>query len=298
MLNAHDLFALGAAACWATGAMLSVEPSRHLGAFAFTRLRMLLVSIMLWSVVAYTGGWRTLPLESVGWVGLSGLVGIFVGDTAMFAAMNRLGPRRSGVLFATHAVFSALLGFWLLNERMSVQATIGAGLTVAGVMSAIVLGRRKEETDDWEVDRGHIGAGVVLGLLAAFCQALSSLLVKPVLQGAVDPVAASAVRVSVACAAQFVLLWSGFAASRPQAAPTLRVVGLTAINGFLAMGVGMTLVLLALKGGDLGMVAVLSSVTPVLVLPLLWLRVGRPPAPGAWLGAALTVLGTALVLLR
>jgi hypothetical protein len=35
---------------------------------------------------------------------LSGLIGIFIGDTALFACMNRLGPRRSGVLFATHAI--------------------------------------------------------------------------------------------------------------------------------------------------------------------------------------------------
>lgn len=33
-------------------------------------------------------------------------------------------------------------------------------------------------------------------------------------------------------------------------------------------------------------------------LPLLWWRMGRAPAQGAWLGAGLTVLGTVLVLLR
>jgi uncharacterized membrane protein len=53
-----------------------------------------------------------------------------------------------------------------------------------------------------------------------------------------------------------------------------------------------------LKKGDVGMVAILSSVSPVLVLPLLWLRLGRAPALGAWLGAALTVVGTVLILLR
>jgi drug/metabolite transporter (DMT)-like permease len=64
------------------------------------------------------------------------------------------------------------------------------------------------------------------------------------------------------------------------------------------MGVGMSLILLALKHGNVGLVAILSSVTPVLVLPLLWLRLKRAPAPGAWLGAGFAVLGTALVLLR
>jgi len=56
--------------------------------------------------------------------------------------------------------------------------------------------------------------------------------------------------------------------------------------------------MLALQHGDVGMVGILSSVTPVLVLPLLWFHLRRAPARGAWLGAGLTVLGTALVLLR
>ena len=298
MLASYDLMALGAAACWAVGSILSVSPSRYLGAFAFTRWRMLMVALMLWAVTLVTGNWRSLPLDSWGVMAASGLIGIFVGDTALFAAMNRLGPRRSGVLFATHAVFSALLGFWLLGERMNAQAAWGGVLTMAGVMIAILLGRNKEDEHAWEADRGHVGAGVALGLLAALCQALGSLIVKPAMGADVDPIAASAVRVSVACSAHFVLLLAGFPSARAQQAPTRRVLAQTALNGFIAMGVGMTLILLALKMGDVGMVAILSSVSPVLVLPLLWLRLGRAPAIGAWLGASLTVIGTVLILSR
>ena len=294
----YDLMALGAAACWALSSILSVSPARHLGAFAFTRWRMLLVALMLWAVTLATGSWRSVAPPSWGVLALSGLIGIFIGDTALFAAMNRLGPRRAGVLFATHAVFSAWLGLWLLGERMSLQAALGAGLTLSGVMTAILLGRHKEESHAWESDRGHVGLGVALGLLAALCQAASSVIVKPVMGAEVDPVAASAVRVTVACGVHFILLWLGFSVARAHQAPTLRVLAQTALNGFIGMGVGMTLILLALKKGDVGMVAILSSVSPVLVLPLLWLRLGRAPAPAAWLGAALTVVGTVLILLR
>ena len=298
MLASYDLLALGAAVCWAGASLISVSPSRHLGAFAFTRWRMLIVALMLWAVTLAGGGWRSLQPDSWSVMALSGLIGIFVGDTALFAAMNRLGPRRSGVLFATHAMFSALLGFWLLGERMSLQATWGSALTMAGVMSAILLGRDKDDKHAWEADRGHVGLGLALGLLAALCQAVGSLIAKPMMSGDLDPIAASAVRVSVACSAHFILLWLGFPVARALQTPTLRVLAQTALNGFIAMGVGMTLVLLALKGGDIGMVAILSSVSPVLLLPLLWLRLGRAPAPGAWLGAGLTVLGTTLILLR
>ncbi|PIZ23050.1 MAG: EamA family transporter, partial [Comamonadaceae bacterium CG_4_10_14_0_8_um_filter_57_29] len=286
------------AVCWAVGSVMSVAPSRHLGAFAFTRWRMLMVAFMLWAVVAVNGSWHSFDVHAWGVMAVSGLVGIFIGDTALFSAINRLGPRRAGVLFATHAAFSAALGFIWLGERMSLQAFLGAVLTLAGVMLAIVLGRHKNETHAWEADHGHIGLGVALALVAALCQAVGSLIAKPVMATQVDPVMASAVRVTVATVAHFVLLAAGFRAARAQQTPTLRVLAQTGLNGFIAMGIGMTLVLLALEKGDVGMVAILSSVSPILVLPLLWFQLKRAPALGAWVGASLTVVGTALILWR
>ena len=139
----YDLFALAAAVCWAFGGLLSAEPSRHLGAFAFTRWRMLMVAAMLWATTLALSCFQTVSLAHFATMALSGLIGIFVGDTALFSAMNRLGPRRSGILFSTNALFSVLLGFAVFGERMAVQAVIGAGLTIAGVMIAIMFGQHK-----------------------------------------------------------------------------------------------------------------------------------------------------------
>lgn len=298
MISSFDLIALGAALCWSVSAMLAVSPVMRLGSFAFNRWRLLMVLPILWALAASGGGWRTLGPSNVFVIAASGLMGAFLGDVAMFAAVGRLGPRRGGVLFATHALFAALLGFLLLGERIGLQAGAGALLTVSGVGCAILLGRREGDAHAWEADRGSVGLGVALGLLAALCQAVSSLIARPVMQAGVDPVAASAVRVSVACAAHFVLLWAGFPAARPVLPANARALGLTALNGLVGMGLGMTLVLLALRYGEVGIVSVLSSVTPVMLLPLLWWKLRRAPAPGAWLGAGLTCLGTALILLR
>lgn len=290
--------ALGAAACWALTSLMSPVPAQHLGAFAFTRWRMALVLVLLTPFVLFTGSWRSLSWGDAGVMAVSGLLGIFLGDTAMFSAMNRLGPRRTGVLFATHAFFGALLGYWVLDERMGTQALVGGTLVVGGVMTAILLGRRKDEDHEWERNRGNVWIGVALGLLAALCQALSSLVAKPVMASGVDPVAATTVRVAVTCGAQLLLLWSGFAPARATHPPTLRILAWVGLIGLLGMGVGMSLILMALRHGNVGTVAILSSVTPVLLLPLLWWRLRRAPAPGAWAGATLTVFGTALVLLR
>ncbi|GAB3267795.1 DMT family transporter [Chitinimonas naiadis] len=294
----YDLLALAAAACWAVASILSVAPARHLGAFAFSRWRMLIVSTVLWSISLLTGGWHSVQPSLLLAMGASGLIGIFIGDTALFSALNRLGPRRAGVLFASHSAFSALLAYAVLDERMDGQTLLGATLTVSGVMCAMLLGKRNEETHDWEADRGDVGVGVALGLLAALCQAGGTLIAKPAMVEGVDPVAASAIRMTVACLAHWLILFLGVRAAAAHQPLNLKVLGQTALNGLVAMGLGMTLVLLALKHGNVGMVAILSSVSPVLVLPLLWWHLGRAPAPGAWMGAGLTVLGTALILSR
>jgi uncharacterized membrane protein len=54
----------------------------------------------------------------------------------------------------------------------------------------------------------------------------------------------------------------------------------------------------ALRTGNVGIVSTLSSITPVLVLPMVWLRTGQRPAAAAWLGAALVIAGTALISTR
>jgi drug/metabolite transporter (DMT)-like permease len=294
----YDWLALGAACCWAVTSLLSAPQARHLGAFAFTRWRMGLVLLMLLPVVGLGGGWHTLSAQAIGILMVSGLVGIFVGDTALFACMNRLGPRRSGVLFATHAVFSALLGFAVLDEHMGPRAMLGGALVVGGVMTAVAFGARKDESHELETIRGYWVWGVALGLLAALCQALGSIIAKPVMVSGVDPVAATLVRVMATTVAHLLLLWFGARVAYTRNPINASVLGWVALSGLIGMGLGMSLVLLALQRGNVGMVGILSSVSPVLVLPLLWWYLGRAPARGAWAGAALTVAGTVLVLVR
>ena len=151
-----ELLAALAALCWAFGSLFSATAASQLGAFAFTRWRLFFALVLLWAVAFYTGQWRSLDGASVAWLALSGLIGIFIGDTALFACMNRLGPRRSGVLFASHALFSVLLAWLFLGETLWGWTLVGASLLVSGVMVAIAWGRRGSETHAWENTRGYI----------------------------------------------------------------------------------------------------------------------------------------------
>ncbi len=112
----YELAALGAAACWALTGIISVWPAAHLGAPAFNRARQVFVTALLAGYVTMTGTWGQLDADNLVPLLLSGLIGIFVGDTLLFAALNRVGPRRAGILFALNAPIAAMLGFVVLGE--------------------------------------------------------------------------------------------------------------------------------------------------------------------------------------
>ena len=291
-----ELLAALAALSWAVGSLFSAAASSQMGAFAFTRWRLFFALTLLWALALFTGQWRTLDSANVALLALSGFIGIFIGDTALFACMNRLGPRRSGVLFATHAIFSTLLAWLFLGETLWGWTLVGGGLLVSGVMVAIVWGRRESETHAWENTRGSLMTGVLLGLLAAVCQSVATLMIKPLMASGVDAVAASAVRTSASFMAHLALLWAGAKVAQVQNPLSAKTLFNTWASAAVAMALGMTLILKAMHLGQAGLVAVLSSVTPILILPLLWLVYRRRPAMGAWWGAALAVWGTVLIL--
>ncbi|MDN3716093.1 hypothetical protein BCT04_07840 [Vibrio breoganii] len=291
----YEWLALAAAFLWAISSLISVKPARHLGPFAYSRWRMGCTAIMLSSMAAFTGGWATVATEHMTLMMLSGLIGIFIGDTALFACMNRMGPRQAGLLFSCHAVFSAVLGYWLFSETWSGIELLGALLVFAGVVIAIFFGRKQTGKHDWESLQGKMAVGISIGLLSGLCQALGGIIAKPVMQTSIDPVAASAIRMITAFAAHSLFLFSGAKIAKAKQAINLKILAITALNGFLAMAVGMTLILYALQEGNVGMVALLSSTTPIMVLPLLWFITKQRPSRYAWYGAILAVIGTALI---
>ena len=294
----YELAAIGAAVCWALTGMIAPGPAGHLGALAFNRVRQVFVTALLAIFVLATGTWQQFDMANLSPLALSGLVGIFLGDTFLFAALNRVGPRRSGVLFALNAPISAILGFVVLGERLSAQAILGIALTVCGVILAILFGKRRNQLHSWEVVKGPLWVGVAFGLGAATGQAVGSIIAKPVMTSGIDPFVASMIRVGAAAFCLSVLIALPIPTVKPKGPLTLKVAALTALTGTLGIGIGMTFLLFALSGGNVGIVSTLSATSPVIILPMLWLKTRERPAGGAWVGAALVVIGMGFIFLR
>lgn len=294
-LPLHELAALGTATCWATTGLIAADAVRALGPFWFNLIRQGFVTLILIGLITVLGGWHGLEAATLLLLALSGLIGILLGDTLNFAAVGRLGPRRAGAIFALNAPMAALMGRAFLGEGLGLQAVLGIGLTALGVMLAI-LGRPRADAHRFETLRGTLLAGALFGLGAAAGQAAGSLIARPIMLGGLDPWLASAIRVGASGGLMALIAALPFGPPRPALTrPALVLTGLTAVIGLL---LGMTLFLYALQGSQTGVIATLSATSPVMILPLLWLRTGQRPGGLSVLGAAVAVAGLALIFLR
>lgn len=291
--------ALGAAIAWALGGLIAAGPTKALGGPRFTRLRLYWVSFALVAIATVLGRWESLGLREVVLLSASGLIGLAVGDVALFTAFARLGPRRTGIIFATNAPMTAVLSAVIFGERFSTRSLIGTVLVSLGVTAAVAWGTRAGQSHHWEDVKGSLVVGVGWGLLGALGQAVGVLLADPAFDGSADPWAGAAVR-AVAGLVALVIVRNFFEARSQIPYPpkiSLRLWGVILLSGTVAMVFGKTLVLIALQGGEPGIVSILVSTAPVLQLPLIWALTRERPALGAWFGAALATAGTALIVL-
>lgn len=290
-----ELSSLAAALCWSFGGLLATHPARVLGAVTFNRLRMILVFFMLAAMALVTGGWWALTMDHSAILMASAIIGIFIGDTCFYASLRRLGPRRTGILFATNAPITVIMGYFILHERLPAGTNLGCVLIMVGVLMAVFFGTTSAQRHHFEEVRGPLMVGVGLGVFAALCQATSIIIVRPVLASGVDAVAASALRVGTAALALTGTLLIQSRTVRPPAQLTLRLLGQVALSGLVGMALGMTFLLYALAHGPAGLVSTLSATSPILILPVLWGATHERPALGAWFGAILAVVGVACI---
>lgn len=295
-LPLHELAALGTAACWATTGVISADGVRALGAFHFNLFRQVFVSVLLAVIVAVGGLWVGMDAPTLGVLVVSGIIGILLGDTFNFAAVGRIGPRRAGAIFALNAPMAVVLGWAFLGEVLGAQAWLGIAVTVAGVAMAI-LGRPGVNAHRLEALQGTILIGVAFGLAGGFGQAVGSLIARPVMTAGLNPYLASLIRVGASGLAMGVLAALPFAPAAPRQV-SRGVLILTAITAFIGLLMGMTLFLYALQGSKTGIVATLSATSPVIILPMMWLRTGQRPSALSFCGAALAVAGLALIFTR
>ena len=284
-----------AALCWAVASLISADVTRKIGGLAFNRLRLFFVSIMLISYTFYLDTWNTINHEFLFTILFSGIIGIFLGDTLLFIALQKIGPRRNNILFSLAAPFTVILNIIFLNEIMSTINLIGCIIVFFGVVVAIAYGNSKDKNHRWEIVEGNIYFGVSLGIGAALCQAIGLIMMKPILTMGADPIASAALRTAISFVFLAFTFFLNYKIFNTKTNLSVKIVGQSIISGFLGMALGMSLLLIALKYADAGIVATLSSTSPIMILFLIWLVTKKIPTIGAWIGTVLAIIGSGLI---
>ena len=110
---------------------------------------MSLVFLMLAGVSALTGDWREFTGTTIQTLIISGLIGIFLGDTALFDSLERLDSSRSAVIFALNVPRTVFPGWFLLKEHLGALTLLCCGLVFAGVLIAILVEGVTENRKAW-----------------------------------------------------------------------------------------------------------------------------------------------------
>lgn len=282
-----EVFALAAAFCIALSSMFLSELKGRVPLFQLARWQMLAAFVMTGLVSLVLGGWRTVGPLQFWQLAASSVAGIAIASTAYFATIYMLGPRITALLFSLTAPFAVALGYLVIGETITLAQGLGVALVLGGIILAIGLPAEAS-------GKIRLWPGIPIGLLMAFGQAVGSICARPAMASGVEPFTAMALRSGLAGLFFVILSFTPLAASSRQPFQ-IGAFGLATVSAFLGAGLGMSLLMAALHNGDVGIVSTLSSMTPIVILPMVWIRTGRPPSLAAWLGALLAISGTALI---
>lgn len=294
----YYLLSLLAALCWALASLISADISRKLGGIAFNRIRLIFVSIMLISFASFENSWSSINNDFLIPILLSGVIGIFLGDTFLFMALQRIGPRRNNILFALAAPFTIILNIIFLKQQMTFNDLLGCFIVFFGVVIAIAYGTSKNNQHRWENIEGSILIGIIFAILAALGQAIGIIIMKPILNAGADPIASAAIRTTISALMLSSTYFINYPILKDKSKISLPIIFKTILSGFLGMALGMSLLLIALQKGDAGIVVTLSSTSPIIILFLLWIFTKKIPTKGAWGGAFIAIVGTSIIFLN
>lgn len=271
---------------WAVGSTLY----KRLGDVSAYGLNLVggLMSIGLLSILVVFAGGMSVSDEALWILAASGVVGITLGDSFYFVALQDLGAHAVVVLSMLAPALTVILAVLLLGETPSPQVFVGIALVIGGV-SAVLWSR---VTD---AESGSSRRGVIFGVLAVVMMALGTVIAK---RGLDDVSATDATVVRATAGTLGLLVWGAVGGSLGEWTAKFRdaktlgnvllAVSVITFGGFWALHASLKLV-------DASITAVVSATEPLFVIPLAALVLGERIGAMAIVGTLVTAAGVALI---
>jgi drug/metabolite transporter (DMT)-like permease len=189
ILLAGQAACLSAACLWAVAVNMFRRPIQNYGARSINLAKCLLAASLqgatVW-ILGQTGALLEAPGRSILIIAVSGLVGLVLGDTALFAAVARIGAHRTLLLQTLAPVFTAAIALIWQGEMLSLTQVAGGLLILTGIGVVVAPSERGREPQDLSAPRslrktivgGGVALGYVAGVIAAFGQGAGVVLAK------------------------------------------------------------------------------------------------------------------------
>jgi drug/metabolite transporter (DMT)-like permease len=291
-IQTGQLAALATAVCWTFCSLCFEYSSKKIGSLSLNVIKMYL-AFALFTIFAWIFRGRPFPTDASGnawlWLGLSGVIGFVLGDLFLFKAFATIGARTSMLVMSLVPPMTALLGFFVLGERLAMRHCFGMVITLSGVATVILTS--KSGTKELK----HPIKGLLFAFIGTVGQAVGLVLGKYGM-GEYNAFSATQIRIFAGMIGFTVLLfylkgWGQLMASFKDI-PAMRA---SAIGSVLGPFLGVYLSLLAIQNTSTGIATTIMMIVPVLIIPFSVLLFKERINLREIVGAIIAVTGTAIM---
>lgn len=127
------LLSLGAAVAWSLSIIMYRVALLQMHPIKLTAWRMIVLTLLL-SPILVKRVRRGVDFKSILYLNLAGFMALYLGGISMYYGLKLIGASRASTLSSTTPLFSLLIAFQLLGEKLSRAQMLGVVLTTIGVM--------------------------------------------------------------------------------------------------------------------------------------------------------------------
>ncbi len=135
-----EIASLLTAVCWTLSALFFQKAGAKVGSLSVNIIRIFLGILFLGITTFFTRG-MFFPMDATPynwfWLGLSGVVGFFLGDLFLFRSYLIIGSRTSQLVMSLVPMITAIIGWLFLAEVLSPKSILGIIVSISGIMIAV-----------------------------------------------------------------------------------------------------------------------------------------------------------------
>lgn len=291
-----EIAALATALCWAANALFFEDAGKRVGSIAVNLIRIYFGLVFL-SIFNWISRGYIIPIDATShawiWLGLSGLIGLVIGDLLLFEAFVVVGARVAMLIMSLVPIITAIISWFILGETMTLLEIFGMIVTITGV--CLVILERRDGGKVWKFR--HPIAGILFAFGGAAGQSIGLVLSKFGM-GDYNAFAATQIRLIAGCLGFlpviFVLRkWKNIF----RAFKNWNAIRSITAGSFVGPFLGVSLSLVAIQFTKAGIASTIIAISPVIIIPFSIKFFNEKVTGLEIFGAIISVLGISIYFL-